>query len=283
MKEKDINFTDMDAIVKEFLYTKKVPLFRFIVIETSEKCNRSCDFCPNSIYKQSNGLMSIELFHKIILELTEINYSSMLCLHLYNEPLLDRRLLSLISFAREHLPNATIMFSTNGDKLTLNLWKDLRRNGLDFAIIGQYDGEMNPNIKEIKAAMPDIEQPAFKVRVSTDLTNTRGGLVNRNIIPAEPLSECCARVFFQLMIRFSGLAVLCCEDYLNEIVLGDANTHNVVDIWTGKKANEVRDYLARKNRHFAKACTHCNISYANSIKVYHFVQKARRIPFNWSD
>lgn len=255
----------------------------FIVIETSEKCNRYCDFCPNSIYKQSNGFMTIDLFHKIILELAEINYSSILCLHLYNEPLLDRRLLSLISFARKQLPNTTIMFSTNGDRLTLDLWKDLRRKGLDFAIIGQYDGVMNPNIKEIKTAIPDIEQPAFNVRVSTDLTNTRGGLVNRNIIPEEPLSECCSRVFFQLIIRFSGLAVLCCEDYLNEIILGDAKTQNVVDIWTGRKANEVRDYLARKDRHFAKACTHCNISYTNSVKMYRSTQQFRRIPFNWSD
>jgi hypothetical protein len=202
-----------DAVIQEFVDTGRLPLFNVISIETSERCNRRCLFCPNSIYKQGNGFIPAELFHEIILQLAEVGYSSTLVMHLYNEPLLDKRLPSLISFAREHLPDVTIMFATNGDMLTLDLWNTLRQNGLDYAIIGQYDGIIQPHIQKIQNALSDSERAPFQVRVSSDLTSTRGGLVNVEKIPEAALPECCARPFFQLTIRHSGLAVICCEDY----------------------------------------------------------------------
>ena len=266
------------TVIQEFVDTGRLPLFNVISIETSERCNRRCTFCPNSVYKQGNGFMPLELFHKIVLELAEAGYCSTVVMHLYNEPLLDKRLPSLISFARKHLPDATIMFATNGDRLTLDLWKTVRQNGLDYAIIGQYDGIIQPNIQKIQDALSDSERAPFQVRVSSDLTSTRGGLVNVESIPEAALLECCARPFFQLTIRHSGLAVICCEDYLSEVVLGDAGKQSIVDIWTGDKANEIRLHLAKKNRSVAKACAQCNTSYEDSVQKCHFLGQSRRFP-----
>lgn len=55
----------------------------------------------------------------------------------------------------------------------------------------------------------------------------------------------CRRPFNTMVITWEGKAVLCCVDYTREVVLGDANTTSVPDIWNGPRATQLRkEYLA---------------------------------------
>ena len=61
--------------------------------------------------------MDIQLFKKIIQELSELEYSGRLGMFSNNEPFLDSRIEDLTKYAREKLPNAVIYLYTNGTVL----------------------------------------------------------------------------------------------------------------------------------------------------------------------
>ena len=54
-------------------------------------------------------------------------------------------------------------------------------------------------------------------------------------------SEFCKHPWMSMTIKSNGEAVMCMEDYNNEIVLGDANTETLYDIWNGKKYQKLRE------------------------------------------
>ncbi|MCP4157731.1 MAG: radical SAM/SPASM domain-containing protein [bacterium] len=264
-----MNKNEMDAYIQESSKQGDLKPFNVISIETSQYCNRRCTFCPNYYHPPGKERMESELFHKIIRQLQEIDYASTVILHQYNEPLLDERLPEFIALTRKQLPGSTILFSTNGDYLTPELWQRLYTSGLDYAIIGQYDGKVNPHIQKIYDNLDDRQKKAFRLRVSSKLTNTRGGLVNKERIPGDPLEQCCARPFFQITIRYTGEVVLCCEDFLSEVVSGNVKEEGIMEIWNGEHFRKVRRQLFENNRTFAKVCTACNTTYGESLQKCH--------------
>lgn len=103
-----------------------------VQIQTHTVCNARCIMCPyGSVYKKvSHGRMKRQLFERIIDECAEHEVRD-LKPFLMNEPLLDRRLPSLIRYARRHLPNTIIGFSTNAQPLKGKLAEELLDSGLD--------------------------------------------------------------------------------------------------------------------------------------------------------
>lgn len=84
-------------ITQEFLKTislERIPLFSSIEIETMNRCNGKCTFCPvnHDIDPRKFSRMSEPLFQKIIDELKTLNYSGRLALYSNNEPFLDVRI-----------------------------------------------------------------------------------------------------------------------------------------------------------------------------------------------
>ena len=59
-----------------------VDMFDGISIETTTYCNRRCSYCPNSTFdrgeKKNEKLMEVWLFKKIIDELRDIKYKSII-------------------------------------------------------------------------------------------------------------------------------------------------------------------------------------------------------------
>jgi len=255
------------------------PLFNVIGIETSEKCNRECSFCPNSVFQQYDRQLPEDLYGKVISELELVGYSFTIVLHGYNEPLLDMRLPMFIEIARNKLPNATIMFSSNGDFLTIKKWNELRNHGLDYMVVSQYDGVISDHIAAIAAQLGNSEKRALIIRKRKrkELNSTRGGSINIDRIPEIPLKEPCARPFCQLVIRFNGVAVLCCEDYLNEIVIGNVRSQRVFDIWNGEEIRKARTEIAMGNRISFKTCEKCNTRYQESVRMCRLIGRSRRI------
>jgi radical SAM protein with 4Fe4S-binding SPASM domain len=62
-------------------------------------------------------------------------------------------------------------------------------------------------------------------------------------------SEICKHPWMSMTIKSNGEATMCMEDYNNEIVLGNANTTLLKDIWNGEKYKEFRrQHLRAKDR-----------------------------------
>lgn len=105
---------------------------REIQLQTHTACNAACVMCPYATVYSSvpHGRMSLDLFKKLIDECSEYDVWD-LKPFLMNEPLLDRRLPSMIRYARARLPHVTIGFSTNGQLLEGGIAEELLECGLD--------------------------------------------------------------------------------------------------------------------------------------------------------
>ncbi len=137
-----------------FLKYGKSNFFSSVDFENITTCNRRCSYCPNSIYErglaENKKLMDEKIFKKIINELAEIKYSGMIRPVFYGEPLLDHRFLDWIHYIREKLSKTEIIIFTNGDILTLDLYKSLIKAGANLFIVSNHNGNaISENLEKL--------------------------------------------------------------------------------------------------------------------------------------
>jgi MoaA/NifB/PqqE/SkfB family radical SAM enzyme len=231
-----------------------------VCIEISSQCNRRCSFCPNSLYNRGIAYMDEGLYRRVIDELKEMHFGGRLSFTMYNEPLLDRRLPDLVEYARKQLPAAFFYLNTNGDLLDISTWKSLRTAGIDWFNVSQYDGRLNDNIVKLLSQLEGEEAKHIHVNTfnATRSAYNRGGLVGFGDMLNSPLREPCFRPFVQLNINCSGKAVLCCDDYLGLVEVGDTNHQHVADIWKSRILNTYRRKLLIGGRASLALCDKCN-------------------------
>ncbi len=112
-------------------------------IETTAYCNRKCSFCfyADRFPKREQGIMKEEVYKKVIDDLAAYGFRGRLSPHSYGEPLLDKRLPSLMEYTRKKLPWCTLDVRTNGDYLTEDLLLTLLNKGVDSFLITNYDDD----------------------------------------------------------------------------------------------------------------------------------------------
>ncbi len=81
-----------------------------INIEISNYCNRKCEYCPNSMYKNKDYTsIKDNTLKKILNELNQISYSKTITLHLYNEPMFDKDIfINSISMIKKYIPESCV-------------------------------------------------------------------------------------------------------------------------------------------------------------------------------
>ena len=131
-KKPSINLTINKGITYDKIY---VPTD--IYIECTNYCNGKCKMCPYKIIKRKKGIMSWELFRKIILDFKKLDIKLMtnFWLHHLGEPLLDPLLVDRIKFIKKELKNVRVVFSSNGALLTKEKSEEILKAGLDEMII----------------------------------------------------------------------------------------------------------------------------------------------------
>jgi hypothetical protein len=70
-----------------------------------------------------------------------------------------------------------------------------------------------------------------------------------------PLAFGCPRPFQQMYINYLGQAVLCCNDWRFEVIMGDTATSSLLDIWTNAAYQRYRRHLRQKNRNLPLCAT----------------------------
>ena len=257
----------------ENITTKGVPLFYRVELETQNRCNGVCSFCPanKNADTRSYAKMTEELYEKIINELHELDYSGGLSLFCNNEPFLDTRLEDFAKTARELLPNAFIEVFSNGTVLKLDRFKKIIPY-LDRLIIDNYNDKLKLN-EPTKAIMAYLkENPGLKSKVSihmrreTGLLSSRGGQApNNKKKKALPIS--CLLPFYHLYIRPDGKIGLCCVDALYKHTLGDVSEQSLKEIWYSERYSDIRAAI-RKGRENMEVCRFCD-SFGNNIDMHH--------------
>ncbi|MFC1752450.1 radical SAM/SPASM domain-containing protein [Thermoproteota archaeon] len=225
-------------------------------LEINTVCNRRCDWCPNSKNKVPSHFMKMDLFYKIIRDLKEMRYKGRISFNRFGEPLLDKRLVEMIRYARKQLPWTHIYINTNGDMLTLDLWKRLRKAGLNYANISQYDGKISDKIQKIHDSLGLWERQFFGVHTfNKNKTHNWGGNIKTK--KKTPVEKTCQLPFYQLMILHDGKTVLCCMDYYGAVDTGDVSKDHIMDVWKSKAFQKYRTRLLKKDRASLTLCKSC--------------------------
>lgn len=118
------------------------PLPRYVSIETSRPCNRTCGWCRNGLPaigpRRHQEVMELALFRRIADELGQLGYAGRLTLHHHTEPLRNRRLLDEIRHLRVTVPEAEPAIRTPGDLLDHAMFRRLIRAGLGHLRVIRY-------------------------------------------------------------------------------------------------------------------------------------------------
>lgn len=230
--------------------------FRAIEIETLTQCNRKCYYCPNAKYDRGDHYMDSELYKKIIDELSSIGYNGRVSPHFYGEPLLDSRLLELMEYTRQKLPQAYIVIYTNGDYLTKEMFDLLISKGVDCFLITQHIGVISETLKKtLDSLTPDLKKKITLQVFNEDTTlSNRGGLVEP--VKTERMEKCTFPAT-SMIVDYQGNVVLCCNDYFSRIKFGNLKTEKLIGIWKKKHYAQLRREISsgKFNLDICKKCT----------------------------
>ncbi len=108
----------------------RAPVMPEIVqIESTNLCNAKCVFCPRDEMHRKQGVMSFDLFRKIVDECVELSITHVR-VHNYGEPFIDRRLVEKVRYAKEKGIKEVGMIS-NGSLITEQVARGMIDAGLD--------------------------------------------------------------------------------------------------------------------------------------------------------
>lgn len=242
------------------------PLWKSIEIETFNRCNGECSFCP--VNKNSDPRYPVKmeenLFEKIINELSELSYDGNIFLHSNNEPFLDSRIVNFMRIAKERVPKAHLSVYTNGTLLTMDKFVRAMKY-LDSIYIDNYsdEGIWGGNVTEIRQFCKENIEVGRRVTISmrkqNEVLSSRGGTAPnkekhiRNSLP-------CLLVFTQLIVRPDGKVSLCCNDPLGDYTLGDLNVQTMKEVWNSSRYKNLRKALRVSRRNIEK-CKYCDTVY----------------------
>ena len=259
------------------------PLFTRIQIQTVSWCNRSCAFCPSGKFPVAKTFMPVAVYQQVIDQLHDLAFSGRISPYLMNEPLLDKRLDTLIAYTRERCPNSWIALNSNGDALSDALLHRLFDAGLNCLDVNAYDhpaqydahvalaqrvvsqrhdlmhttGYSDPTFNRLDLPrttkilhcrdMSDWERRFRAKQATPDLFNRSGNVPGSRRLQ-EPLALGCERPFQQMYINHRGEAVLCCNDWRFEVIMGDAMASSLLEIWNNTRYRVYRQHLQQHNR-----------------------------------
>lgn len=223
---------------------------RAIQIETLGFCNYSCSFCPTNQIDMPKGRMENKTFEIIVDQLTD--FRGEIKLYLRNEPLLDKRLVKFVEMIKKKTP-ATIIIQTNGSLLTEEIAAKISKHAT-IQMNDYSDGEVSERVNSFAHKYGIIVADR---RSPKGLSNRAGNLPN---VAEKKLDAFCTRPFEQMYIAYDGRAVLCCQDWMLDEVMGNVNEQSLEEIWNGKVYQRKRaELLALDRQGLCAKCDHPGI------------------------
>ena len=210
------------SYISYFHSAAEVPPPLSIAIETLDRCNGTCPFCPANIRDERRPFARMEdsVFEKIVEELAVFQggapFSGRVLLSINNEPFLDKRLLQQQQLLREKLPAAFIQLYTNGSLLTPAVM-DALAPLVDLLIVDNYSMEMklNPPVQAVYDHVQAHPERYRKMQITVQLryaneilSNRNGTAPNKKGDPAAEVSAYCTLPFTDMNVFPTGNVAL---------------------------------------------------------------------------
>lgn len=245
-----------------------------VQIESTNICNAKCVFCPRDEMHRRQGVMSVELFRKIVDECAALGITHVR-MHNYGEAFIDRKLVDKVRYAKER-GIREVGVITNGSLMTDEVARGMIEAGLDAINISvdasgrevfestriglKYDtvianierlvriraelGRSRPklilsfvrqnNSADEQAFIEHWRRVADKIHI-TDLHNWAGTLNTRSDV-----NYPCYRPWLTFTVLWDGRVSLCCADFDGHTILGDLTSSTIQEIWNGEPYRAVR-------------------------------------------
>jgi radical SAM protein with 4Fe4S-binding SPASM domain len=234
-------------------------MFRAVEIEVNSMCNRKCTYCPNVTDKRPPAYMDETLFQKVIDELGAIGFDGRVSYHFYGEPLLDKRLPRMVEYTTKVAPRSASEIYSNGDFLTLDVFRRYLAVGLEHFLITQHDNVVPANLQEILDKASPAEQKHLTIRFAKDrLLINRSGLIKGLAAVDHAITAPCDWPLTTIVITAAGNVVLCCNDYYETEVIGNIKERSLTEIWCDDRFEEFRRALSRGDRWISPLCENCD-------------------------
>ena len=260
-----------------------------VQIEATNICNAKCVFCPRDDMHRRQGIMTLELFKKIVDECAQLGITHVR-MHNYGEAFVDRKLVEKVRYAKQKGIQEVGMIS-NGSLITEPIARGMIDAGLDAINISvdasgkevfeatriglKYDkvianierllrlrgesGKRRPklilsfvrqnNSADEQAFIEHWKTIADKIHV-TDLHNWAGTLNTESDVNFP-----CYRPWLTFTVLWDGRVSLCCADFDGKTILGDLNTHTIAEIWNAEPyRNARRQHLESGGPDICRAC-----------------------------
>ena len=256
-----------------FIKGTAFPLPSEVEISESGMCNRKCSFCPRSDpdYPDINEFISEKLHKKLCDELSELNYTGLIIYSGFVEPMLDKNIYNLISYAKKTNPQSRVEIISNGDVLNKSRLKKIYKSGLDRLQLSLYDGE--DQFLKFKKLGEELKLSKFQYVLrkrylpeeqdfGITLSNRGGMLENSEFkIPAvkEKLKEECTYPGYKFFLDYNGDVLMCSHDWGKKNILGNLNNMTFKEIWLSTKSMEARKKLNNADRSMSP-CNVCDVN-----------------------
>ncbi|MBI2427047.1 MAG: radical SAM protein [Candidatus Kerfeldbacteria bacterium] len=220
-------------------------IFNALDIEVNSRCNLKCSYCPVSMWDRGDQFMPVELFRKIIDDLTDFpfEYEGRVSPHFYGDPLLDDRLPELMAYVRAKLPKCSIIIHTNGIKLTREKYRQLVDAGITGFLITRHMAHWPKTVRDIVEFEPDAKKYIVRQTLDTVGLFDRGGT---NPVKKRHHSRSCYYVSDEIAVDWRG-RVVCTNDFFCRDSFGDVSTRSLKDIWFDPNFVNIRRQLRSGN------------------------------------
>jgi sulfatase maturation enzyme AslB (radical SAM superfamily) len=260
-----------------------------VQIESTNICNAKCVFCPRDEMQRRQGIMTVDLFRKIVDECAELGITH-IRMHNYGEAFMDRKLVEKVKYAKDKGIKEVGMIS-NGSLITEPVARGMIDGGLDAINISvdaagkevfeatriglNYDkvianierlirlradsGKRRPklilsfvrqnNSADEQAFIEHWRSIADKIHI-TDLHNWAGTLNKESDV-----NYPCYRPWLTFTVLWDGRVSLCCADFDGRTILGNLNTQTIAEVWNGEMYRQVRrEHLESGGPDVCRAC-----------------------------
>lgn len=268
-------------------------------IEQTNACNADCVYCPHGVMERKIGIMGYELFCKIVDDCLNVGITK-LSLTSFGESFIDKRLIDKIKYAKERgIPY--ISLTSNGslidekrcngiieseldeirisidtiqgedfEKVRVGLKYDVVINNLQRLMqLKKQTGSKTPKVT-LNFTETEENQHEVKPFIETWKDHVDSIHVNRLHNWADRLdlgngngSIPCRRLWFELNIQWNGKVALCCADYEGKVILGDAKTSSIQEIWNSERFQWARQQNLKRAHGFL--CHGCNLPDRDSL------------------
>jgi sulfatase maturation enzyme AslB (radical SAM superfamily) len=284
----------MNANPLDFLHENYLETPFEVSLETLALCNAACTFCPYPTLERKFTKLSDNTIASLIDQMSEFDRSFAFSPFKVNEPLLDKRLLTILRTVNRRVPQAVLRLFTNGSPLTRetiheihalecveHLWISLNSHepeeyhrlmglrmahtvrNLDTLHDMMMSGQFRHAVTVSKVSKAPEAEFDFRFYCVTRWPLFKVQIIKQDgwlgyVPPSDPrIPDTPCMRWFELSILATGQVSLCCMDGKGEFIIGDINQQSMLDIYNNPKWRTRRELmLSRRSIHPCSTCTY---------------------------